>query len=154
MLETKAPEFSLAASTGQEISLADLAGSFVVLIFYPANDTPVCDRQLKEASLSMKEFLAANARVFGVNTAGVAKQRDYCTRKKLEYPILSDPGGRVARSYKATQGWLPFNKRTVVIVDPEGIICFYERGLPTAEQILESIRQRAASIAGRTAGGA
>jgi len=146
MLNTKAPDFALTASTGQQVSLCNFKGSFVVLIFYPANDTPVCDRQLKEASLSMKEFLALNTRVFGVNTADADKQRDYCTRKKLEYPILSDPGGKVARLYKATHGWLPFNKRTVVMVDPAGDICLYERGTPSPEQLIDSIKARSAQL--------
>jgi peroxiredoxin Q/BCP len=142
MLNSTAPDFSLTASTGQQISLKDLKGSFVVLIFYPANDTPVCDRQLKEASMNICDFLAMGTRVFGVNTASVAKQKDYCTRKKLEYPILSDPGGKVAKAYKAHMIWLPFNNRTVVVVDPQGVICYYQRGAPPAEQILEAIKKR------------
>ena len=53
MMNTPAPEFSLTASNGQQINLKDFLGSFVVLIFYPANDTPVCDRQLNEANKEM-----------------------------------------------------------------------------------------------------
>ncbi len=146
MLNIPAPEFSLTASNGQQINLKDFFGSFVVLIFYPANDTPVCNRQLNEASLSMSDFLALGTRVFGVNTASVAKQKDYCTRKKLEYPILSDPGGKVAKAYKAHMVWLPFNNRTVVAIDPKGTICFYKRGAPPASEIIESVKQRKTAL--------
>src|SRR5438094_692260 len=117
MLNTKAPDFSLEASTGQWVNLNELAGSFVVLIFYPLNDSPTCNRQLKDAELSLQDFLLVNARVFGVNTEPVEKQRAYCTRKRLQFPILSDPGGKLAKKYKAHMLWLPFNLRTVVVVD-------------------------------------
>lgn len=142
MLHKKAPDFSLESSTGQNVSLGQFRGSFVVLIFYPMNDTPVCNRQLEEANVNLQEFLEANARVFGVNTASKAKQREYCQRKKLEFPILSDPGGRVAKQFKAHRWWLPTNLRTVVVVDPEGEICYYKRGAPGAQEILIAIKER------------
>ncbi len=144
MLGKKAPDFSLESSNGLSVSLDQLRGSFVVLIFYPANDTPTCDRQLAEANLNLQEFLQSNARVFGVNTASTAKQKEYCQRKRLEFPILSDPGGRVARQFKAHTWWLPLNRRTVVVVNPQGNICFYKRGFPTAEEILSAIKNAAA----------
>jgi len=135
-----APDFSLEASTATKITLCDLRGSFVVLIFYPANDTPVCNRQLEEMSLSASELLQYNARIFGVNTANQGKAREYCSRKKLDFPILSDPGGTTAKKYQSFWSWIGTNKRTVVVINPEGKICFYQRGTPTPEQIVESIQ--------------
>jgi peroxiredoxin Q/BCP len=141
MLGQQAPDFSLDATTGQKVHLADLHGSFVVLIFYPANDTPVCNKQLDEASVSAAQLLQHNARVFGVNTAKVEKSRDYCTRKRLEFPILADPGGTVARKYNAFWGWIAMNRRTVVGIDPDGKIMFFERGTPSGEKIINAIQQ-------------
>ena len=146
MLNTNAPQFSLEASTGQQVSLSELAGSYVVLIFYPVNDSPTCNKQLKDADLNMQDFLMLNARVFGVNTATVEKQRAYCTRKRLQFPILSDPGGKVAKQYKAHMIWLPFNLRTVVVIDPQGIICYWKRGLPDTDEILTAIKQRGTTL--------
>lgn len=143
MLDQKAPEFSLEASTGHAITLQDLRGSFVVLIFYPANDTPTCNTQLDEMSINQQEFLDRNARVFGVNTANASKHAEYCTRKRLEFPILSDPKGETAKRYKAFWGWLNVNKRTVAVIDPEGVICFYERGKPDPSKVVKSIDERA-----------
>ena len=143
MLNQKAPNFTLEATTGQNIVLNDLLGSFVILVFYPANDTPVCDKQLNELSISNELLLEHNARVFGINTASATKSRAYCTRKRLEFPILSDPGGVTAKKYKAYWGWLQINKRTVVVTDPSGLICFYERGTPSPDQVIACIKERA-----------
>jgi len=139
MLGTKAPDFSLSATTGHNVTLDELAGSYVVLIFYPANDTPVCNLQLDEMSLSASKLLQHNARVFGVNTAKVDKSRDYCTRKRLEFPILSDVGGATAKKFKAFWGWLGMNKRTVVVINPNGMICFYAPGKPSPDTVIQAI---------------
>jgi peroxiredoxin Q/BCP len=139
MLGTKAPDFNLSATTGHQVSLDDLRGSYIVLIFYPANDTPVCNLQLDQMSLRASQFLQHNARVFGVNTAKVDKSRDYCTRKRLEFPILSDSGGETAKKYKAFWGWLGMNRRTVVVINPLGTICFYAQGKPSPETVIQAI---------------
>ncbi|MBS2000953.1 MAG: peroxiredoxin family protein [Candidatus Obscuribacterales bacterium] len=141
MLNEKAPDFSLESTTGQDITLSSLAGSYVVLVFYPANDSPTCNKQLSDFSINSTALMETDARVFGVNTAPANKSRSYCTRQRLEFPILSDPGGNTAKKYKAFLGWLPFIKRTVVVIDPAGNICFYERGTPAPESVLECIKQ-------------
>jgi len=138
MLNMQAPDFSLQASNGKHIRLSDLS-SFVVLLFYPKNEAPTCNHQLGDLNINLEEFLKLNTLVFGVNTAPVEKQRQYCTRRRLEFPILSDPGGSVAKQFKAHMRWLPFNKRTVVVIDPQGTICFYQRGLPSVQAILDTI---------------
>jgi len=146
MLNQPAPEFTLEATTGQNICLKDLHGAFVVLIFYPANDTPICNKQLDDISFTNKDFLALNARVFGVNTASANESRSFCTRRKLEFPILSDPDGVTAKSYKAYMKWFTRNKRVVVAIDPKGMICFYEKGKPAPEKILEAIKEASAKL--------
>ncbi len=140
MLNEKAPDFTLEATTGQNITLSSLAGSFVVLVFYPANDSPGCNKQLSEFSINTNALIESDARVFGVNTAPANKSRTYCTRQRLEFPILSDPDGQTAKKYKAFLGWLPFIKRTVVVISPDGQICFYERGAPAPEVVIECIK--------------
>ena len=139
MLNNPAPDFSLEANTGQKIGLKDLLGSYVVLIFYPMNNTPICNEQLGEISLRAGEFIKWNARIFGVNPAAADKHREYCSRKRLNFPILSDPGGSTAKKYQTWMGWLPFAKRTVVVIDPNGTICFYNRGTPSSDEIRQVI---------------
>lgn len=147
MLNEQAPEFILQATSGEQVKLVDLQGSFVVLIFYPANDTPTCNSQLAEMSVSTQDLLQRNSLVFGVNTASLAKSGEYCARKRLSFPILADPGGAVAKQYKAFTSWIGMNRRTVVVVGPDGRICFYERGKPPAEKVLKAIDEVHALIA-------
>lgn len=148
MLNEKAPDFELTASTGQKVKLSDCAGSFVVLVFYPANETPVCNSQLSEINVNLDAFLQKNARIFGVNTASAEKHKAYCERRRLQFPILSDPGKKVAKLYGADAWWLPFMpRRTVVAIDPQGTIIFYENAKSDPEKVLEAINQRAAQLA-------
>ncbi len=150
MLGQQAPDFSLESTTGQPIGLKDLLGSFVVLIFYPANDTPTCNRQLDEVNENWDDFLQVNARVFGVNTARIEKQKEFCLRRRLQFPILSDPGGTVAKKYKAFLPLFPFNRRTVVAICPRGTILFYERGKPDPQKVLQAITKSTASPTSRS----
>jgi thioredoxin-dependent peroxiredoxin len=142
MLNSKAPDFLLESSTGQKVRLADFEGSFVVLVFYPANETPVCNRQLSEMNVNLDQFLTHNTRVFGVNTASAENHKGYCERRRLQFPILSDPGGKVAKQYGAQMKWMPmFIKRTVVAIAPNGDICFYKHGKPDPQDVLEAIEK-------------
>ncbi len=144
MLNSKAPEFILESTTGQKVRLEDLLGAFVVLIFYPANETPGCNRQLSEMNVNLDDFLTANTRVFGVNTANVEKHKGYCARRRLQFPILSDPGCKVAKDYGAYLKWLPMIiRRTVVAIDPGGSVCFYQYGKPEPGQVLNAIKEHA-----------
>lgn len=140
MLNSEAPDFTLQASTGQSIELSHMRGSYVVLVFYPANNTPTCNSQLDEMSLNLNHFLELNARVFGINTASADRHKEYCSQRRICFPILSDPGGKTAREYKAWWGWLGCNKRTVVVIDPVGKICLFERGKPDPQVVLKSIK--------------
>ena len=144
MINLQAPAFELEASNGQKIRLDDMRGSYVVLIFYPMNDTPICNRQLDAMNVNLDAFINSNCRVFGVNTASKEKQRSYCERRRLQFPILSDAGAFVAKQYGTFNKYFPFaQKRTVVAIDPDGTICFYERGNPEPDKVLDIIRSRA-----------
>lgn len=144
MLNKKAPDFTLSSSTGNKVTLQDLAGSFVVLVFYPANDSPTCNTQLAEVNVNLEDFLQNNARIFGVNTASEEKHRDYCQRRRLNFPILSDKKCVVAKQFGANFKWLPMViRRTVVVIDPDGVVCFFEHGKPEPGDVLKSIQARA-----------
>lgn len=146
MLNQKAPDFSLTASTGRLVSLRDFAGSYLVLVFYPANETPVCNAQLTDMNMNNEEFAKHNAKILGVNTASATKHKGYCERRNFTFPILSDPGCAVAKSYGASYRWLPMViNRTVVAIDPDGVICFYQHGKPDPQAVLQAIKDRAAS---------
>jgi peroxiredoxin Q/BCP len=142
MLNGKAPDFNLESTVGEPIKLSDQLGSFVVLVFYPANETPGCTKQLREMNESLEEFVSHGVQILGINTAPVAKTQQFCIAQNFQFPILSDRGCKVAREYGAYIRWLPMViRRTVVAVDPYGVICFYQHGMPEPAIVLNAIRQ-------------
>jgi peroxiredoxin Q/BCP len=123
-----APDFTLRAQDGTSVSLAQFRGkSNVVLIFYPKDQTPGCTKQLCAARDDDAEYKAYNAAVFGVNGDD-----------GLTMPLLIDPGLAVAKTYDAVMGVGPLKivNRTVVGIDRNGKVAFYERGIPSTKAIL------------------
>ena len=148
MIGNPAPDFSLTASNGNLIKLSALRPNFVLLVFYPKNGSPTCNRQLDDLSLCAEEFFRKGVRVFGVNTATVDKQQIYCERRELTFPILSDPGGEVAKSFGAKWAGLPVIRRTVLLVGPDGRMLYYSRGAPSAKSILSLVDEYLSELGG------
>jgi peroxiredoxin Q/BCP len=130
-----APDFSLPDQDGNEVSLKDLRGKNVVLVFYPGDDTSVCTRQLCEFRDSWKAVQDQNTLVFGVNPQSASTHAAFRTKHSLPFPLLVDKGRRVAKLYKA---WMPLIvRRTVYLIGPDGRIRFGRRGTPSPELVLE-----------------
>jgi peroxiredoxin Q/BCP len=137
MIGQPAPEFALAANDGKTYALKDLSGRSVVLIFYPINNTPGCNKQLSALRDDQKKFDRANAQILGVNPAGVDAHQAFCSDFRFKFPILSDPELSVAKAYGAEKGG--GNRRTVVVIGPDSRIVFHRHGMPTDDEILEAI---------------
>lgn len=136
----KAPAFELPSSTGDTLSLKDLAGRFAVIVFYPKNNTPGCDLQLTTLEQYRLKFEAVNTRVLAVNSASAAAHKSYCEEKGFGFPILSDPGEQVLAMYKSQK---PEGKgviRTVYALDPAGRVIFAERGQASFDAVIEKIK--------------
>lgn len=132
-----APDFETTDESGRSVRLSDFRGQPVLLVFYPADGTPVCRKQLCEIRDSWGAFEAANARVFGVNPAGAESHRRFIDRNQFPFPILVDKGQRIAKLYRANG---LFVKRTVVLIDAAGTVAFAQRGMPSPETVLRSLR--------------
>lgn len=130
MLNQPAPDFTLTASDGSVVSRRGLLGRYALFIFYPRNNTPVCDRQLDDFSRMTPAFEAAGVRVYGVNPASADRHQTYCSQKGLAFPVLSDPGASVARRFGTSWWKLPLNRRTVIVIDPQGNVCYRQSGTP------------------------
>ena len=117
----KAPAFSLPATGGSTISLADFAGKAVVLVFYPGDDTPVCTKQLGSYSRDLDEFESLNAQVLGVSAQSIESHEMFAGKQGLKFPLLSDTDKTVAGLY-GTLGPLGFPRRSVFIIDKHGVI--------------------------------
>lgn len=94
-----APEFSLPASGGRQVSLSEFTGKTVVLFFYPKDDTSGCTRESIDFTESMAEFDAANAAVLGISKDSVAKHDKFIGKHNLGMTLLSDEQGSVCEDY-------------------------------------------------------
>lgn len=128
-----APDFALPDHDGAMVSLADLRGKNVVLVFYPADETMTCTKQLCEFRDSWAAAQARDAVVFGVNPAGAAKHAAFRSHHRLPFPLLVDSGQQVASRYHAN-GLIV--KRTVYLIGKSGKIRYARRGKPDPTEVL------------------
>jgi peroxiredoxin Q/BCP len=131
---TAAPDFSLADEAGNRVTLSSLRGQNVVLVFYPADDTTVCTKQLCEFRDAWAEVKVRNAAVFGVNPARSARHTAFRQKYRLPFPLLADEGQRVAKLYRANGPGVP--RRTVYLIGPDGSIRYARRGKPEPAEVL------------------
>lgn len=137
-----AAEFTLVAENGQTVRLSDFKGKQpVVLIFYPADQTPGCTKQLCQARDDSDTYRQAGVAVFGVNPGSAESHQKFINKHSLTMPLLVDRSLEVAARYQAVFGLGPLKmvKRTVVGIDREGRIAFYKRGMPSTHEILAAL---------------
>ena len=129
----QAPDFTLKDQDGNRVTLSDLRGKNVVLIFYPGDETPVCRRQLCEFRDRWDLARKKDALVFGVNPQNAVRHASFRAHNNLPFPLLVDKGQRVGSLYNAS-GLVP--RRTVYLVGRDGLIRYSRRGTPTVEEVL------------------
>jgi peroxiredoxin Q/BCP len=139
-----APDFRLPGTGGREYSLHEHAGEPVVVVFYPADNSPVCTLQLRSYSEDLNAFSALGASVLCLSPQDVATHEEFARINDLRVPLLADAGAAVGRAYNIL-GPLGFYRRSVFVVDGEGIIRFARRSLSSmtyvpADQLLEAVR--------------
>jgi len=130
-----APDFTASDEQGTSVTLSQLRGHNVVLVFYPGDDTSVCTKQLCEFRDQWSEVKQRNSVVFGVNPAGAQSHLKFRTKYKLPFPILVDQGKRIANLYHC--GGLII-RRTVYLVGPDGSIRYSMRGKPQVQEVLQA----------------
>ncbi|HXP86969.1 MAG TPA: peroxiredoxin [Bryobacteraceae bacterium] len=130
---SKAPDFSLADQDGRLVTLSALRGRNVILMFYPADDTTVCTKQLCEFRDQWAGVQAKNAVVFGVNPAASGRHAKFREKYRLPFPLLVDEGQKTGRLYNAA-GFVP--KRTVYLIGSDGVIRYARRGKPEPAEVL------------------
>ncbi|MBN1758782.1 MAG: peroxiredoxin [Chitinispirillaceae bacterium] len=135
---TEAPSFKLATAEGKPVKLDDFRDKkFVVLVFYPGDETPVCTQQLCELRDDYSSFEKCDAVVFGINPGSAKSHTKFSDKHQFQFPLLVDPKGSVAALYGAKGAIM--NKRMVYIVDKSGKVIFAERGKPPVADILAAI---------------
>lgn len=99
-----APAFEALTTEGSRVSLADYRGRKLVLYFYPRDDTPGCTRQACTLRDHEAQIAARGAAVVGVSTQGVDSHRAFTRKYALNFPLVADTDGRIARAYGALGG--------------------------------------------------
>jgi peroxiredoxin Q/BCP len=137
-----APLFSATNQDGDTIRLEDLRGKWVVLYFYPKDDTPGCTMEAKGFEQLREEFEREDAVILGVSRDDEKSHKEFCTKYGLNFHLLADKDGKIIEAYKA-KGML-FTKRITYLIDPEGKIAFvWKKVNPSkhAKEVLEKLRE-------------
>jgi len=121
---TPAPGFTLRSTPDQSVSLSDLRGSPVVIVFYPADWSPVCGDQLVLYNELWPEFQKFHATVLGISVDGIWCHLAFRQHRKLRFELLADfePKGAVARQYGAYVREDGVAARALFVIDGDGAI--------------------------------
>src|SRR5215470_11430502 len=121
---TQAPDFTLRCTPDQSLSLAELRGRPVILVFYPEDWSPVCSDQLGLYQQLVPEFQRFNAQLLGISVDGIWSHVAFAKDRNLHFPLLADfePKGAVARTYNVYRAEDGTSERALYVVDGDGII--------------------------------
>ena len=121
---TLAPDFTLPNQAGELISPSDLRGKPVVLVFYPADWSPVCGDQLTLYTEVLPLFEEHNAQVLAISVDGRWSHHAFSEKRKFRFPLLSDfePKGAVASLYGVYDAERGVARRALFVLDDRGII--------------------------------
>jgi peroxiredoxin Q/BCP len=140
------PNFSLPNQDGKTVKLSDYSGQWLVIYFYPKDDTPGCTIQGKSFTASKAEFDASGVKVLGVSADDVASHKNFCHKFAFTVELLSDTNSTLMKALGLGQAeWkgMKFWERSTFIVDPKGIIRkVYEKVNPEGHEqvLLEDIK--------------
>ncbi len=121
---TPAPDFTLPDQDGNEVSLADLRGQRIVLVFYPLDFSPVCTDQLNVYQEVLGELEAEGATLYGVSVDSAYSHRAFQQQLGITIPLLSDfhPKGEVSRAYGVLIEERGHTGRALVMIGPDGTV--------------------------------
>ena len=139
-----APEFELPDQNGQLHSLEDYRDRWVVLYFYPKDETPGCTKEACAFRDNIFAFRKLNAQILGVSLDDVESHKAFSDNHGLPFPLLADPDGTTADAYgvKTKMFGMTVAKRQTFIIDPHGnVVKHYEKVRPAShsKQVLADL---------------
>jgi peroxiredoxin Q/BCP len=123
-----APDFSLPGTGDRSYSLSEFRGQPVLLVFYPGDDSPVCTKQLTTYNADLARFEELDAQVLAVSPQSIDSHEEFRSRYGFGFPLLADVDKEVAGMY-GTLGPLGFARRSVFVVDADGVIRYAHRAI-------------------------
>ena len=108
--------------------MSDFLGQPLVVVFYPGDDTPVCTKQLNSYNNDLSQFEALNAQVVAISAQSVESHEKFSDKHGFKFPLLADTDKSVAAAY-GTLGPLGFPRRSVFIVDADGVVRYAHRAI-------------------------
>jgi len=152
----KAPDFCLPNQDSEEICLRDLRGSWVVLYFYPKDNTPGCTTEALDFSAHLSEFEALGATVLGVSPDSVKKHQNFIAKKELKVTLLSDEEKEVLEKYGVWQLKKNYGReymgvvRTTYLIDPDGNVAYVWPKVRVKGHV-EAVREKLEELTGNVA---
>jgi thioredoxin-dependent peroxiredoxin len=124
-----APDFTLPATTGKQVSLGEFRGKKnVILAFFPAAFTGGCTKEMLSYQAGIAKFDAMETQVFGISTDFIASQKKFAEEVKASFPLLSDHMRKVSKDYGVLMEESGLANRSTFVVDTDGKITHIEEG--------------------------
>ena len=146
-----APDFALRDQDGQMVSLGDFRGQTAVLVFYPADFSPVCTDQLNGYQEVLGALEERGAKLLGISVDGAFCHKAFRDQQNLTFPLLADfhPKGEVARAYGVWLDEYGVAGRALIMVGPDGRVVWSHLSppleVPGANLIFDALDQRTAA---------
>jgi peroxiredoxin len=123
---TKAPDFRLKVTPDQKLALSDFEGQPVILVFYPADFSPVCGDEMALYNEVLPEFQKHGAQVIGISVDNVWCHLAFSEERNLRFPLVSDfhPKGEVSKSYNAYLEDEGESARAIYVIDKRGKVAW------------------------------
>ncbi len=152
LVNKKAPSFILPDQDGKKYSLKDFAGSWLLLYFYPKDNTPGCTIEAKQFRDNMKQLSKLGVMVVGVSADTVESHKKFCEKQELNFPLLADTDKKVLEKFGVLGEKSMFGKKYIGIkresflIDPNGkIVKHYENVNPKnhVDEVLQDVKELA-----------
>jgi peroxiredoxin Q/BCP len=146
---TPAPKFELYDQNNDLVTLDQYNDKWVILYFYPKDNTPGCTLEAQDFTRLATEFKNLGAEIIGVSKDSVESHQDFCNKQNLNVTLLSDSDGEVCKDYKAWGIKKNYGReyegliRSTIIINPKGHIDFHFKNVRAkghAERVLKQFK--------------
>ena len=148
-INTKAPAFDLKSTSGMIYSLKDSLGKYIVLYFYPKDDTPGCTIETNDFNKLLTQFKKLNCDVFGISKDDLKSHKKFKGKYKIKFDLLADDEIKIVKSYKVWAKKKFMGRaymgvvRNTFLIDPKGkILKIWDnvRVKDHAKEVLETLK--------------